>query len=358
MAETFGRALAAAPRWKLVAAFAAVYLVWGSTYLAIRFAIETLPPFLMAGARFLVAGAVLYGWARLRGAPRPRLLEWRSAAVIGGMLLLGGNGGVVWAQKTVPSGVAAVLVASEPLWIVLLDWLPPRPVRPSGRVLIGLGIGLAGVALLVAPWEASGSAVDPVGAIVIVLAAASWAAGSLYSRRAPLPGSPLAATGMQMLAGGVLLTATGLGAGEAARFDPAAVSAASLAGLAYLVVFGSLVAFTAYVWLLRHAPASQVATYAYVNPVIAVILGWAVAGEALGVRTVVGAAVIVGAVALLSAVRRGGGAARGAPAGGGTRRDVPPPPRLRPVRRAPPPAVARAACPTCGAISEPEAPAA
>jgi drug/metabolite transporter (DMT)-like permease len=355
MAETLARAFgAAAPRWKLVAAFAAVYIVWGSTYLAIRFAIETLPPFLMAGVRFLVAGSVLYGWARLRGAPRPRLLEWRSALVVGGMLLLGGNGGVVWAQKTVPSGVAALLVASEPLWIVLLDWLPPRPVRPSGRVLLGLGVGFAGVALLVAPWEGSG-AVDPVGSLVIVLAAASWAAGSLYSRRAPLPGSPLAATGMQMLAGGALLTATGLGAGEAAHFDPAAVSAASVAGFAYLVVFGSLVAFTAYVWLLRHAPASKVATYAYVNPVIAVVLGWALAGEQIGVRTVVGAAVIVGAVALLSAVRRGGGTARGAPADGATGPDVPQARRLLRARRPPPPAVARAAC---GAASEPEAPAA
>jgi len=355
--ETFDRALASvAPRWRLLAAFAAVYLIWGSTYLAIRFAIDTLPPFLMAGVRFLVAGTVLYLWARLRGAPRPRLLEWRSAAVIGGLLLLGGNGGVVWAERTVPSGVVALLVASEPLWIVLLDWLPPRPARPGARVLAGLGIGFAGVVLLIAPWQTSASAIDPVGSVVVVLAAASWAAGSLYSRRAPLPRSPLLTTGMQMLAGGALLTATGLGAGEAARFDPAAVSLASVASLAYLVVFGSLVAFTAYVWLVRHAPAPKVATYAYVNPVIAVVLGWALAGEPLGARTLLAAAVILGAVALLSAVRRGGGgAAPEVTAERRARRGLPPAWPRSARRPPPPPAVARVAC---GAVSDPEAPAA
>lgn len=308
-------------RWKVVVAFAAVYVVWGSTYLAIRFAIDTLPPFLMAGVRFLIAGAVLFGFARLRGAPWPSWAQWRSAALIGGMLLLGGNGGVVWAERTVPSGIAALLVASEPLWIVLLDWLPPRPARPTGRVLLGLGVGFAGVALLIAPWsssngEAGAAAVDPVGAIVIVLAAASWAAGSLYSRRAELPASPLASTGSQMLTGGVLLTLTGLGAGEAARFDPAAVSLGSVAALVYLIVFGSLVAFTAYAWLMRHVAAPKVATYAYVNPVIAVVLGWLLAGEPIGPRTLVAAAVIVGAVALLTVVRRGGAARPAEPAEG------------------------------------------
>jgi drug/metabolite transporter (DMT)-like permease len=327
-------------RWKVVVAFAAVYVVWGSTYLAIRFAIDTLPPFLMAGVRFLVAGAVLFGFARLRGAAWPSWAQWRSATLIGGMLLLGGNGGVVWAERTVPSGIAALLVASEPLWIVLLDWLPPRPARPSGRVLLGLGVGFAGVALLIAPWEAGAAAVDPVGAIVIVLAAASWAAGSLYSRRAELPRSPLLSTGTQMLAGGALLTLTGLGAGEAARFDPAAVSLGSVAALAYLIVFGSLVAFTAYVWLMRHVAAPKVATYAYVNPVIAVILGWLLAGEPIGARTLVAAAVILGAVALLTVVRRGGVRAKGEQAGAERAEGVPTPlpetgplPETRPRRR-------------------------
>ena len=178
-----------------------------------------------------------------------------------------------------PSGVAALVVASEPLWIALLDWLPPRPVRPSGRVLLGLGVGFAGVVLLVAPWAGSGGAIDPVGAVVIVLAAASWAAGSLYGRRAPQGSSPLATTGMQVLAGGALLTTLGLGAGEAARFDPAAVLFASVAALAYLVVFGSPGRLTAYMRLVRSSPAAQVATYAYGNLVIAVILGWALAGK-------------------------------------------------------------------------------
>lgn len=311
MAET-ATLSAPAARWKVVVAFLAVYVVWGSTYLAIRFAIETLPPFLMAGVRFLVAGGVLFAWARLSGAPWPSWAQWRSAVLIGGMLLLGGNGGVVWAERTVPSGVAALLVASEPLWIVLLDWLPPRPARPTGRVLAGIGVGFAGVVLLIAPWEAGAAAVDPVGAIVIVLAAASWAAGSLYSRRAELPRSPLLSTGTQMLAGGALLTLTGLGAGEAARFDPAAVSLGSVAALAYLVVFGSLVAFTAYVWLMRHVAAPKVATYAYVNPVIALFLGWWLADEPLGFRSLLAAAIIVGSVVVIVSESRSANA-RGMP---------------------------------------------
>jgi drug/metabolite transporter (DMT)-like permease len=262
---------------------------------------------------------------------------------------------VVWAERTVPSSIVALLVAAEPLWIVLLDWLPPRPVRPGARVLLGLGIGFAGVVFLIAPWQTSAGAIDPIGSLVVVLASASWAAGSLYGRRAPLPRSPLATTGMQMLAGGALLTATGLGAGEAARFDPAAVSLVSVAALAYLVVFGSLIAFTAYVWLIRNAPASKVATYAYVNPVIAVVLGWALAGEPLGARTLLAAAVIIGAVALLSAARGGGRAAREAAPEAPARRPAPPVPWPRPARRPPPPAVARTAP---AAVSEPEAPAA
>jgi drug/metabolite transporter (DMT)-like permease len=289
---------ARAPMLKVAIALAAVYLIWGSTYLAIRFAIETLPPFLMAAARFLFAGGLLYGWARFRGAPRPNLTHWRSAALIGFFLLLAGNGGVVWAEQRVDSGLAALLVSTEPLWIVLLVWLRPGGDRPGLRVVTGLLLGFAGLVLLVKPSPTGG--VDPLGAAVIVVAALSWAWGSLYGQRAKLPESPLLTTGMQMLCGGGLLSLASLVAGEPAGFDPAAVSMKSVLALVYLMVFGSLVAFTAYVWLLRSASPVLVSTYAYVNPVVAVLLGWALAGEPLTGGTLIAAAVILSGVALIT----------------------------------------------------------
>jgi drug/metabolite transporter (DMT)-like permease len=283
---------------KVALALGAVYLIWGSTYLAIRFAIETIPPFLMAGARYVTAGALLYGWARLRGAPRPSLLHWRSAATLGAFLLRVGNGGVVWAEQRVDSGLAALLISTEPIWIVLLVWLRAGRQRPNGRVVAGLLLGFTGLVMLVRPSGSAG--IDPVGATALVLASLSWAWGSFYGMRAPLPASPLAATGMQMLAGGgLLLTASAL-TGEPARFALAEVSARSALSLAYLVVFGAIVAFTAYVWLLRVAPPVLVSTYAYVNPVVAVFLGWAMAGEPLTGGTLAAAAVILGGVALIS----------------------------------------------------------
>jgi drug/metabolite transporter (DMT)-like permease len=283
---------------KVAIALAAVYVIWGSTYLAIRFAIETLPPFLMAAARFLIAGGLLYGWARFKGAPRPSLAHWRSAALIGMFLLLCGNGGVVWAEQRVDSGLAALLVSTEPLWIVLLVWLRPGGGRPGLRVIAGLLLGFAGLLLLVKPSPAGG--IDPVGAVVIVLAALSWAWGSLYGQRARLPDSPLLTTGMQMLGGGGLLFLASLATGEPAGFEPSAVSLRSVLALGYLVVCGSLVAFTAYVWLLRVASPVLVSTYAYVNPVVAVLLGWVLADEPLTAGTLVAAAVILSGVALIT----------------------------------------------------------
>jgi drug/metabolite transporter (DMT)-like permease len=283
----------------VLGAFAAVYVIWGSTYLAIRFAIETLPSFLMAGARFLAAGVVLYAFMRLRGAPRPRPVHWRSAFALGGMLLLFGNGAVVWAEHRIASGVAALLVAVEPMWIVLLEWLRPGGRRPSALTGMGVVLGFAGLVILVGPRELGGGSVDLLGAAVVVVAALSWAAGSLYSREAPLPESPFLATALQMMAGGVLLLCAGVLTGEVGHFDPSAVSARSVAAWAYLAVFGSLVAFTAYIWLLHEVSPSRASTYAYVNPLVAVLLGWAVAGEPLGGRVALSAAVIVGAVALI-----------------------------------------------------------
>lgn len=284
---------------KLVAAFAAVYLIWGSTYLAIRFAIDTMPPHLMAAARFLVAGGLLYAWARWRGAPRPTLANWRAAAVVGGFLLLGGNGAVVWAETRVPSGLTALLVAMVPIWMLVLEMIPRLGGRkPRAAVAAGIVLGLGGLAVLVAPGRLAGR-VDPLGAGILLFGCLSWAFGSLYSRRAALPKSGFLAAAMEMVAGGALLGVFGLATGQATQVDPSAISAQSLLSLAYLIVFGSLVGFTAYIWLLGKTTAARVSTYAYVNPVVAVLLGWAFAGEPMTLRTSIAAAVIIGAVALI-----------------------------------------------------------
>lgn len=305
----------------LVLAFAAVYLIWGSTYLAIRVAIETLPPFLMAGARFLIAGALLYAWMRRRGAPPPAPHHWRAAAVVGGLLLVGGNGGVVWAEQTVPSGLAALLVATVPLWIVLLDWLRPHGPRPTLALVAGLVAGFAGVAMLIGPGRfAGGAQVDPLGGAVLLLASVSWAAGSLQSRRARLPSSRFLAIAMEMLAGGALLLLAGTLVGEWGSLDLAHVSIRSWTALGYLIVFGSLGGFTAYLWLLATTTPARAATYAYVNPVVAVILGWALADEPVTPRVLLAAAVIISAVVIITtarATRPPGSMRLAAPAEGG-----------------------------------------
>ena len=291
-----------APRpMAVAAAFAAIYIIWGSTYLAIRYGLETLPPFLMAGTRFLIAGGVMYAWVRLRGTGRPQRFHWRSAAVIGGLLLLGGNGGVTWAEQTVPSGVTALLITTVPLWMVLLNWLQPGGVRPGAVEAVGVLLGFSGVVVLMGFNDlAAGSAVDRVGAAVLVFASLSWALGSIYSRHAKLPEHPLLATAMEMLTGGALLTIVGLLTGEGSRVAFETVSLRSLLSLAYLVVFGSLVGFTSYVWLLRVTTPARVSTYAFVNPVVAVFLGAWLAGEPLTPRTLIAALVIVTAVVLIT----------------------------------------------------------
>jgi drug/metabolite transporter (DMT)-like permease len=307
-------AKAAGPRSSrllLVAAFGAVYLIWGSTYLGIKYAIETIPPFLMAGSRFLIAGALLCAWSVLRrGASKERLAgraswpHWRTALVVGGSLFLLGNGGVTWAEHRLASSLAALLVATEPLWIVLLSWSRPNGERPGPKTLLGLLVGFAGVWLLISPAANGASRVDVVGAVAVLLAAFSWAAGSIYSLRAPVPRSPLMASGMQMLAGGVLLVlASGL-TGEWSRFTVADVSWRSLMAFGYLVFFGSVIAFTAYSWLLHAVAPARAATYAYVNPAVAVALGWAFGGEVMTQRTVLGAAVIVASVGLITTYKR------------------------------------------------------
>lgn len=293
---------------RIYAAFAAVYVLWGSTYLTIRFAVETIPPFLMAGTRHLTAGLLLYGWMRSSGAPRPTGRHWLSAFSIGGLLLLGGNGLVTWAEQRVPSGLAALIIASVPIWMAVLAAAEKRR-RPSGFVIMGLAIGLAGIVLLVAPGRlGGGERVDPMGAAALLTAALSWSIGSLYARRAPLPSSTLTAVSMEMIGGGCLLWITGLLLHEGSRLDLAAVSTKSALSLVYLIVFGSLVGFSAYVWLLKVTTPARVSTYAYVNPIVAVLLGTLFAGEALTLRIGLAAVSIVAAVALI--IRHGGEGAK------------------------------------------------
>jgi len=287
------------PRAEIALAFAAVYVLWGSTYLAIRIGVETIPPFLMAGLRHLTAGVLLYAWMRARGTPRPEPRHWRSAALVGGLLLLGGNGLVTWAEQRVPSGLAALIVASVPLWMTAIDAILRRE-RPHGVVLAGLALGLAGIAFLAAPGRfAGGGHVDPLGAAALLAASLFWATGSLVSRRVALPSATFLATAMEMIAGGAILLGVAGATGELGAVSLSAVSTRSLLALGYLIVAGSLVGFSAYIFLLGATTPARVSTYAYVNPVVAVFLGWIAAGESVTARTIVAAAIIVAAVALI-----------------------------------------------------------
>jgi drug/metabolite transporter (DMT)-like permease len=285
---------------KIVAAFLAVYIIWGSTYFAIKVAIQTMPPFLMAGLRFLVAGALVYGWLRLRGAERPKLIHWRSALILGALLLFAGNGGVTWAEQYIPSGLAALIVAMVPIYVALLDWLRPGGTRPTALRIAGLVIGFAGVVLLIGPLATGGLSLALLAACVPVVGSLCWAAGSLYARSAKLPANPLVGTGMEMLVGGVLLTAVGLALGEGGQIHPETFSLDSVIAFGFLVFFGSIVAFTSYIWLLSKVNPGRVSTYAYVNPVVAVFLGWAFASEQVTGRTLIAAAVILFAVMIIT----------------------------------------------------------
>jgi drug/metabolite transporter (DMT)-like permease len=288
-------------RFKMAGAFLAVYLIWGSTYLAIRFVIESLPPFFMAGTRFVVAGAILYVWAKLRSdSARESKRHWGSAFVIGGLMLLGGHGAVVWAEQSMPSGLVSLLIATVPLWMVFMYWVRGGS-KPSLRIAGGLALGFAGVALLVGGLEGLGeSQVDIVGAAIVVFGAFLWANGSLYSRSAKLPSSPLLATAMQMIAGGTSLLVASLVVGEWSRVRLDLVSVRSMVAWVYLVVFGALVAFTSYIWLLKVASPARVSTYAYVNPIVAMFLGWALANELLTTRNILAAAIILTSVVVIT----------------------------------------------------------
>jgi drug/metabolite transporter (DMT)-like permease len=284
-----------------------LYLVWGSTYLGIAIAVETIPPFLMAAIRFAIAGSVLMAWSLLRARGSfipPTRREWRDTAIVGTLLLGGGMGMVAYGEQTIPSGIAALLIAMMPVWVAIFGrtFFGERLPRLAG---VGIVVGFVGVAILVGPTIlGQAGALDPTGLAAIIISPIAWSLGSLYaSHRAVLPRQPLVATGTQMLAGGAVLAVMAGVAGEYGRFDPAAISADSLAALAYLTVVGSLLAFTAYGWLLRVAPLPLIATYAYVNPVVAVILGAFLRHEPIDLRTLVAGAVIIGAVALIVTAR-------------------------------------------------------
>ncbi|HET9323436.1 MAG TPA: EamA family transporter [Gaiellaceae bacterium] len=282
-------------RLRIWLALGTIYVVWGSTFLAIAVAVRDVPPFLSMSLRHLTAGSLVLTWVLLRRRDHEPLgwRQWRSAFVFGGALFLLGHGLLAWAQQDVPSGIAALLVGTIPLWFAILAWIFLGE-RLGGRALAGLVLGFAGLALLVDPTGEQGA--KPIGALAIVLGALAWSAGSIYSQRSALPKDTLLGAGMGMLAGGALLAAVSLGRGE---WNDATISTDALLAIGYMVVIGSLVGFSAYVWLLKTAPASTVSTYAYVNPVIAVLLGWAFNDEAISARTVVAGAAIVAGVALM-----------------------------------------------------------
>ncbi len=302
-------------RVSLILGFLSVYLIWGSTYLAIRFAVASIPPFTMAGARYALAGALLYVWALSRGAARPTWPQWRDAAISGTLMLLGGNGIVTWAEQWVPSSLAALIISSVPLWMGLLQWMVEPSSRPRRRGTMGLLLGIVGVAILVRPGTGlEGDRRVLLGSLSLVLAAGLWAAGSLHARRARPPSHPILSISLQMLAGGAALLIAAAATGEPARVRFASVTFSSAASFLYLVFFGSIVGFSSYVWLLRVTAPAKVATYAYVNPIVAVFLGATLGKEPVSVRTLFAAAIIVGAVVLITS--EGAKAARGSPSRG------------------------------------------
>src|SRR5918996_6063062 len=287
-------------------ALLALYIVWGSTYLAIRFAVETIPPFMHSSLRFLISGVILYIWRRAAGDPAPTTGNWKSTAIVGTALLLGGNGLVAWAEQSVPSGIAALIVATSPFWLVLFEALRAGGTRPGWQAVLGLVVGFGGVFILIGPAKITGAEnnFDTFGVILLLLAALFWSMGSIYARGADLPKSTLLSTGMQMLMGAVALFIVSVVKGELTGFNFGLVSLRSWLALAYLITFGSLIGFVAYGWLLHNAPVSLTSTYAYVNPVVAVFVGNWLADEPLNARILVASAIIIGSVVLINSARQ------------------------------------------------------
>jgi drug/metabolite transporter (DMT)-like permease len=290
---------------KIWLALIALYIVWGSTYLGIKFAIETIPPFFHAGVRFLISGLILVIWQRSAGQSMPTRKQWISTAIIGTLLLLGGNGLVAWAEQFIPSGIAALIIASVPMFLVIGEAIRPNGIKPNWQGIVGLLIGFVGIFILVGPSEISGGStkLNPFGVMALLAACLFWATGSIYSKTADLPKSSLMNTGAQMLMGSMSLFIVSLISGELHGWDVTAVSARSLYGLTYLTLVGSLVGFASYGWLLQNAPISLVSTYAYVNPIVAVLLGTLFANEALEPRIWVATGIIIGSVIFINSTR-------------------------------------------------------
>lgn len=284
----------------IVLAFLVVYVIWGSTYLAIKIAIESFPPYLMGGVRFMLAGGAMYAWLRWRGSPKPTLTQWRSAAIVGGFMLLIANGMICWAELHIASGLAALLVATVPIWMALLDWLIFRGPRPGALDATALALGLGGVFVIVSRDQALSAPIHLGGALAVVISCLSWSFGSLYSRRAPEPASLFMSAAMQLSAGGVLMFIAGCVRGEWASVHLNAISWNSIAAVLYLMFFGSIVAFTAYAWLLKAVSPAAVSTYAFVNPIVALLLGAQFGHEVLGARVAVASALILAAVVLIT----------------------------------------------------------
>lgn len=290
---------------KIWTALLALYIVWGSTYLGIKVAIETIPPFLHAGIRFFISGLILIIWQQAAGYALPTRKQWRSAAIIGALLLLGGNGLVSWAEQFIPSGIAALVIASSPMFLVVGEAVRPNGVKPNWQGIVGLAVGFVGIFVLIGPSEFSGGAakLNPFGVAALLTACLSWSAGSIYSKSVDLPKSSLMNTGAQMLMGSAGLFIVSLVTGEWNGWDVTAVSSRSLLGLSYLILIGSLIGFASYGWLLQNAPISLVSTYAYVNPIVAVFLGTWLAHEPLEPRTWLAAGIIIGSVIFINSTR-------------------------------------------------------
>ena len=290
---------------KILAAFAAIYFIWGTTYLGIRIAIETIPPFLMVGTRFIIAGFVTFVFLRARGAPMPRRIHWRSAAIIGAFLIVGGNGLVTWSEQEVPSGIAALAVATMPIWMTLFGWLLFKTNSLNKQIILGLVLGFIGIGILLGPGQIFGTSTFNLSSLlVLMMAPILWSFGSLYSREAKLPDNIFMSTAMEMLVGGVLLMIIALLTGEVNQLNIGEISTRSVVSMLYLTIFGSIVALTAYVWLLKNVLPARVVTYTYINPIIAVFLGWLVFREPITSLTLVAVAVIVAAVILITTSRR------------------------------------------------------
>ncbi len=297
-------AIAQRNRTRVLLAFAAVYVIWGSTYLFIKYAIDTIPPFMLGATRFFASGGILYALARVRGAGKPTAQDWRAAAITGVLMLGAGNGAVMWAERTVASGVVALIVSSVPIWIVLLDWLRPHGRRPRAAMFLGLGLGLVGMVILIGPRAIIGQGhVDEIGSLILIVGSISWAIGTLVTRSSQRSASPLVFSALQMVSAAVAMTGMSFLMDEPAGFSLGAVSARSMWSWLYLVFAGSIIGYTAYVYLLRVVSAAKAATYAYVNPIIAVLLGWLFASEPISARTIVAAAVVLAGVAIITSTQ-------------------------------------------------------